>query len=121
MGLPPGHYGRAGQELEHTRPSPPPIEALSLRWFLPRSQRRRTVAAIIVGVVGVLLGFADVSASILIASFGLFHLLVLGVAFRRLHPAGRMWRRDPAGAAYVADERSHMSAVIGVVLVAAVL
>jgi hypothetical protein len=52
---------------------------------------------------------------------GVLLLLVLGVAFRRVVPAGRMWRRDPAGTAYLAAERSHMYAVFGLVMMVGAL
>jgi hypothetical protein len=51
----------------------------------------------------------------------MFYLLADGLALRRVVPFGRIWRRDPAGAAHFADERSHMSAVVGLVVVAGAL
>jgi len=121
MTLPPGHYGRAGRERAQSRTPSPAVAPLSWRWFLPRSRRRRRVAAALTVVLALSLSPGGYAGEGWVGGFGMIHLLVSGVALRRVVPLGRMWRRDPAGAAHFADERSHIYAVVGTVIVAGAL
>ncbi len=72
-------------------------------------------------LMALLIGALGLSTALLFAGIGAFDVLIPGVAMRRVHPVGRMWRRSPSGAMHVGDSQSRAAALVGVVLLASAL
>ena len=119
--LPPGHYGTAGRaQLPPAEYSKAP-DPLSWRWFFPQSRTGLALSVIAFAPLALFIAALGTGAGVTFLLFGLFEIVVPGIALRKVRPVGRVWRRDPAGAALVGDERSRVAAIAGVITVAAAL
>lgn len=120
MTLPPGHHGSARKAVAASTPSPT-LARLSWRWFVPQSRAPRITAGIATTIMALLMAALGPSTAMLFAGLGAFVVLIPGVAMRRGHPVGRVWRRDPVGAMHVGDAQSRAAALVGVLLLASSL